>query len=175
MNSDINTLLNVLKAFTEGGVKYVICGGVACVLHGVERATYDIDLSVSLETKNLENIIRITKKFNLVPRIPEPAENLLSPEARNRWVKEKNALVYTFLSKNSPLQIDIFLSYPKSFDELLENADIITVDNIDIVVSSKEDLIFAKNMILEKRDKDITDIRELKKLLDEERKEDKEN
>lgn len=175
MNSDINTLLNVLKALTEGGVKYVLCGGVACVLHGVEKATYDIDLSVSLETKNLENIIRITKKFNLVPRIPEPAENLLSPEARNRWVKEKNALVYTFLSKNSPLQIDIFLSYPKSFDELLENADIITVDNIDIVVSSKEDLIFAKNMILEKRDKDITDIRELKKLLDEERKEDKEN
>lgn len=90
-------------------MKFVICGGVACVLHGVERATYDIDLSVSFERSNLEKIIEVTKKFDLMPRIPEPVENLFDESKRNEWFEKKGALVYTFISNNSPLQPDIYM------------------------------------------------------------------
>jgi len=175
MKSEKNALLDILKALSASGIKYVICGGVACVLQGVERATYDIDLSVSLDEDNINKLIRVTKKFGLIPRIPEPVENLLSEDTRNRWIKEKNAMVYTFVSINSPLQLDIFLSYPKSYDELFNNADVINIDDIDFIVSSKDDLLFAKKIIPDKRDKDLIDIKELNKILDEERKANKEN
>ena len=68
-------LFGLIKALSKENINFVICGGVACVLHGVERATYDIYLSVSFEKSNLEKIIRIANRFKLIPRIPEPVAN----------------------------------------------------------------------------------------------------
>lgn len=154
-------LFELLKELAKAEVKYVICGGVACVLHGVERATYDIDLSVSFDKSNLEKIIVVTKKFNLKSRIPEPVENLFDEKKRKYWFEQKGALVYTFVSDNSPLQLDILLSYPKSFDELLENSEEMNIDNVKVRVSSIRDLLFVKKLIEPLRDKDILDIKEL--------------
>lgn len=158
-------LFDLLKELSAAEVKYVICGGVACVLHGVERSTYDIDLSVSFDKSNLEKIISVTRKFGLKPRIPEPVENLFDENIRKEWYEKKNALVYTFVSSNSPLQLDIFLNYPRTYEELTENAHLIVIDNISINVSSPEDLLFVKKLINPLRDKDITDIKELEKII----------
>ena len=159
-----DNLFNLLKELSKADVKYVICGGVACVLHGVERATYDIDLSVSLEKSNLEKIIEVTKKFGLKPRIPEPVENLFNESKRKEWFENKGALVYTFVSNNTPLQLDIFLSYPKSYEELFENSEEINIDNVKVTVSSINDLLFAKKLIEPLRDKDIIDLKELERI-----------
>lgn len=158
-------LFDLLKELSAANVKYVICGGVACVLHGVERATYDIDLSVSFEKSNLEKILLVVRKFGLKPRIPEPVENLFDEIKRREWYERKNALVYTFVSDNSPLQLDIFLQYPMSFEELTENSQLIVIDNVSMKVSSPEDLLFVKKLINPLRDKDITDIKALEEII----------
>ncbi|MGB4853828.1 MAG: nucleotidyl transferase AbiEii/AbiGii toxin family protein, partial [Ignavibacteria bacterium] len=158
-------LFDLLKELSAADVKYVICGGVACVLHGVERATFDIDLSVSFEKSNLEKILLVARKFGLKPRIPEPVENLLDEIKRKEWYEKKNALVYTFVSDNSPLQLDIFLQYPMSFEELTENSKLIIIDNVSMNVSSPEDLLFVKKLINPLRDKDITDIKALEEII----------
>ena len=98
-----NDLFELLKALSKAEIKFVVCGGVACVLHGVERATYDLDISVDFDKPNLEKIIDLAKEFGLSPRIPEPVEKLCEKENRDRWVAEKNALVYTFVAERSPL------------------------------------------------------------------------
>lgn len=158
-------LFSLIKELKGAGINFIVCGGIACILHGVERTTYDIDISVDLEVDNLKKIIEVCKRFNLIPRIPEPVENLLIPEIREKWVEEKGALVFTFVSKNNPLQLDIFLKYPKSYKELLANSEVIILDNFKILVSSISDLIYAKESINEPRDKDLIDIKELKKIL----------
>ena len=158
-------LFDLLKELSAADVKYVICGGVACVLHGVERATFDIDLSVSFEKSNLEKILLVARKFGLKPRIPEPVESLLDEIKRKEWYEKKNALVYTFVSDNSPLQLDIFLQYPMSFEELTENSKLIIIDNVSMNVSSPEDLLFVKKLINPLRDKDITDIKALEEII----------
>ena len=158
-------LFDLLKELSAAEVKYVICGGVACVLHGVERATFDIDLSVSFEKSNLEKILLVARKFGLKPRIPEPVESLLDEIKRKEWYEKKNALVYTFVSDNSPLQLDIFLQYPMSFEELTENSKLIIIDNVSMNVSSPEDLLFVKKLINPLRDKDITDIKALEEII----------
>lgn len=170
MNKNTGDLFELLKELAKASVEYVVCGGVACVLQGVERNTYDLDIAVSFDKKNLEKLIEVTKKFKLIPRIPEPVENLLDEGKRQEWVEKKNAIVYTFVSSKGPLQLDIFLTYPKSLPELFKNTNFIQVENVNILVSSKEELLFAKKNIIPARKKDLWDIEELEKLLEDENK-----
>lgn len=159
-----NQLLDLVKSLSQNDVKYVVCGGIACVLHGVERNTYDVDISLDMNHANIMKIIEIAKKFNLQPRIPEPIENLLDETKRNNWIQNKGAIVYTLVAQDSPLQMDVFLKYPKTYDELARKADNVIIDGIKIPVSSIDDLILAKNSVSPMRDKDKTDIMELKKI-----------
>lgn len=163
-------LFGLIKALANENIDFVICGGIACVLHGVERATYDIDLSVSFDKTNLEKIVGIAKRFNLIPRIPEPVEHLYDEEKRKIWVEKKGALLYTFVSRDSPLQMDIFLSYPLSFETLHINSEEISIDDVKIKISSVKDLLVAKNSINPLREKDLTDIKELEKIYEQKNK-----
>ena len=161
-SEEINTgLFELIKELSRADVKYIVCGGVACVLQGVERATYDLDILVIYENDNIDKIIAVANKFELIPRIPEPVEALKDENKRKNWLEKKGALVYTFVSKITPLQLDIFLSYPKSYEELFSNADELVIGDIKFKVSSIEDLIFVKKHIEPMRDKDISDIKEL--------------
>ena len=163
-------LFHLLEDLAKAAVRFVVCGGVACVLHGVERSTYDLDIAVDLDVMNLKRLIDIAKKYKLVPRVPEPVENLLNKEKRDEWVEKKGAIVYTFVSELSPLQIDIFLKYPVNFEKLYNNSDKVKIGNIELLISSKEDLVFAKKKIKPVRDKDLMDIKELERLIQDERK-----
>jgi hypothetical protein len=88
----------------------------------------------------------------------------LDESKRREWVEKKDALVYTFVSDKSPLQLDIFLSYPKSFEELLKDSEEIIVGDVKMNVSSINDLLNVKKLIGPLRDKDKTDIKELEKI-----------
>jgi hypothetical protein len=161
-------LFELTKELTKEGVNFVICGGVACVLQGVERATYDLDIAVSFERKNIERLIRSAKRCSLIPRIPEPPEKLLDERQRKLWMDKKGAVVYTFAANDSPLQLDIFLSELVPYDELKKNANIFEIEGMKLFVCSKKHLIDLKKLIQPLRDKDIQDIKELERLIDEE-------
>ena len=64
----------------DGGVDFVVAGGVAMVLHGVERMTLDLDIAVSLESANLHRFLHAMEQLALVPRAPVPASIILDPE-----------------------------------------------------------------------------------------------
>ena len=40
----LNRLQDVFKSFQKHEVRYLVIGGVAFVLHGVPRATFDVDI-----------------------------------------------------------------------------------------------------------------------------------
>lgn len=165
---DNNFILDFIKKLVINKIDFVICGGIACILQGCERATLDLDIAISFDPENIENFINLIKNnTNLKPRIPEPIENLKNIEIRNKWIYEKNALVYTLISNDGIFQVDIFLNYPIDYNTLKSNADIFEIDGFEFRVSSKNDLILAKENIPNLRDKDLQDIKELKRLLNE--------
>jgi len=43
-----NYLKKMLVTLADAGVEFVVGGGVACVLHGVERVTLDLDVAVQM-------------------------------------------------------------------------------------------------------------------------------
>jgi len=165
----INIFAELIGKLASNKVEFVICGGVAMFLHGIERATYDLDISISMDYGNIEKLIRASNELGLKPRNPEPIENFLSESKRNEWIEKKNALVYTILSGDSRKQIDIFLQYPKTFEQLRENAVKMTIHGFDVLVSSIDDLIEAKLNVDPMRDKDETDLKELRRLKNEQK------
>ena len=106
--------------------------------------------------------------MGLTPRVPVPAESLLDPVKRRSFVTDKNAMVFTFIDTNNPFrQIDIFLTDDLSYNALIDDTDILTINNNEIYVLTKNKLLELKERIDPKRDKDIFDINQLKKLMTE--------
>jgi hypothetical protein len=162
-----NFLFDAIACLAKAGVDFVICGGVACILQGSNRNSFDLDISVDMNETNLKKLINVAKEKQWVPRVPEPIENILDPLKRKQWIKEKMARVFTLNSPDGLLQIDIFLTYPIGFEELKKGADIFAVEDIQFKVSSKQHLVKAKKLIENKRNQDMYDIQMLEELLHE--------
>src|SRR4029453_2837682 len=81
-----NHINEILFALTDVEVEFIVGGGVAAVLHGVERVTLDMDPA------NVEKFLDVMQQLGLQPRVPVPARDLMSREAVRRMIAEKGAL-----------------------------------------------------------------------------------
>ncbi len=163
-------MFEAIKQLALAGIEFVICGGMASVLHGSDRSTMDIDIHFDMREENLKKLVRVAKQEDWIPRFPDPVEDLLDPQKRRAWKKEKLARVYTLQSRDGLLQVDVFLDYPIGFEELSKKAEIFEVDGVRFKVSSIPHLIEAKKAIESKRRQDIYDIQVLEELLHERKK-----
>jgi len=143
----------------------VVCGGVACILQGVARATHDLDVRVAMDDLSLARLIRAVRQLGLRPRIPEPLEALLDASRRFAWMEEKRAVVYTLESPEGDFALDVFLQYPLSHAELAAAAGRFDIEGRSVLVSSKRHLIEAKRAVLPPRTVDLRDIEDLTALL----------
>jgi len=166
-SAQTSDLIRFLHALNEAGVDYVICGGLACILHGLSRTTEDIDLRVDLRSDNLRNFVAVARRFDMTLRIPEPLDAIVDEAKRRDWIESKNAKVITLNARDSALQVDVFLQYPLSFEELVRRADTMNVGGLTLRVSSIADLIHAKRQVDPPRKQDQRDIEDLQQLLDE--------
>ncbi len=166
MSARSQTLPQLLNALSQAGVDFVVCGGVACVLHGVNRVTADLDICVELEEENLRRLIDLAGELGLSPRNPEPIERLLDPAARREWIEKKGAEVFTLTGEGTTPQVDIFLRYPVEFADLKARGQRMVINGESITISSREDLIFAKSKVTPMRETDRRDIEDLKRLID---------
>ena len=49
----LNRLKNVFASFQRHEVKYVVIGGIASVIYGVPRATFDLDILIDATPENM--------------------------------------------------------------------------------------------------------------------------
>ena len=166
MRDQKNILIDIIKALSSRGIDYIIGGGVAVVLQGVERLTMDLDTAVSLEKNNLKKFIDVMAELGLVPRLPVSADSLLDDEKVKVMVEEKNALVFTFIDPNIPFrQVDFFMLKDLSYEALKNDYEEMDLDGIKIKVLTKKKLVELKLNVNPMRDKDMSDIKELQRLI----------
>ena len=53
----LNRLQDVFRSFQEHNVKYVVIGGIASILHGVPRATFDLDVLIEATPENTRRLL----------------------------------------------------------------------------------------------------------------------
>ena len=53
----LNRLKDVFKSFQQHEVRYVVIGGIAAVLYGVPRATFDLDILIEATPENTQRLL----------------------------------------------------------------------------------------------------------------------
>lgn len=163
-----NYLKEMLVTLTEYGVKFVVGGGVACALQGVERVTLDLDIAVEVVPENLNRLVEAVEKLGLRPRVPVSVLDVGNPEFVRSMVTEKGALVLSLEDFSKPLRrLDIFLSPALSYERLAEGANSLDIGGTRICVVSKHLLMKIKSEIQPPRPKDSFDLLALAKLIEE--------
>jgi len=56
MTTDFGALLRPLS---QGGVRFIVVGGIAAAAHGAARATYDLDIVYARDTENLRRLVEV--------------------------------------------------------------------------------------------------------------------
>jgi len=155
-------LIEILCVLVDRGVQFVVAGGAAVLLHGIQRMTLDLDIAVSSDQTNLSRFISTLNQLKFIPRAPVPAETILNRERVELLIREKNALVFTFWCPKEPYkQIDMFLTHENSFDGLVADARRLTVCGRTVLVASRRKLIEMKRRVEPIRDQDLSDIQAL--------------
>ena len=156
----------LFSALNNESVKYMVAGGIAVNLYGIERATADIDLIIDLDEGNLAKFIRVAKKLSLRPKIPVPLVDFALREKRKEWIDHKGMTVFTVYDVENPFfLIDIFVETPFDFDTVYEKREKIEFEDTVIPVVPIVDLIAMKEKSARPQDK--ADIFYLKKILEE--------
>jgi len=151
MADQFTDFIQVLDAFDKHGVDYILIGGVAVVLHGMDRLTRDIDIFVKIVP---ENIDQLRKALHTVFDDTSIEEITLS---------ELNQYSVIRYGTPSGFYIDIMarLGEVATFDDL--EYEIINYEGTQIKIATPETLYKLKKDTI--RDKDKMDAIFLKALI----------
>lgn len=156
-------LFNTLK---KERVKYMVAGGIAVNLYGIERATADIDIVVKLDKNNISRFVNAAKKLGLKPRIPVRLDDFVDERKREAWITEKGLRVFSLYEPNTPFfLLDIFVAVPFDFDEVYRRRSRMKLEDIIIPVIPIQELIKMKGNT--GRPQDAADVYYLEKILEE--------
>jgi hypothetical protein len=151
--------LEILKALRSAQVDFIVGGGVARVLHGVERVTMDVNIAVHMNPDNLGRFIAAMAALSLKPRVPVAPSALLDPSVIRMMIEEKHALVLSFVDPDRPIrQVDMFLKADLSYESLLPDSEWVDLDEVRVRVINRQRLLAIKLAIHPPRAKDTVDI-----------------
>jgi len=139
-------LLSVLVEFRERNIRYVLAGGLAVLLHGIDRLTAGIDLVV-----------------DLAPEVD--ARQFADAAVRERWRRESGMVVLSFWDpRNRRPTVDLFANYPMEFELLFRDSLLLPLATTTVRVASLDHLISIKRAA--GRPKDLDDADRLAELRD---------
>lgn len=153
-------LYELTDAFEKSKLKYAVVGGYALALHGLVRATVDVDFVLSLTMQDFQIAEKTLSKLSLQSRLPLRAEDII--KMRQEYIDKRNLLAWSFVDfKNPSRQVDILIT--KDLKDLkVQN---ISVGNRKIRVASLEELLKMK--IEAGRPQDLIDVKNIKEKLNE--------
>ncbi len=141
----INRLLDVFASFHKHEVRYVVIGGIAAVLHGVPRATFDLDILIADSSDNAQHLLDALTEANFATATQITADELIAHE------------ITIFKDR---VRIDVQTSTPGlQFEEAWERRVAMNYQGQEFYVASKEDLVASKRAA--GRPKDLEDVRML--------------
>ncbi|RKY31607.1 MAG: hypothetical protein DRP68_04760 [Candidatus Omnitrophota bacterium] len=160
--------IKIFSEFNRRRIKYIVVGGLAVNLYGIPRMTYDIDLLLDMEEKNLKKFLLLLKRWGFKPKIAVDIMDFTKEEKRRMWVKKKNMKAFNLFNPSWPLsEIDILINTPVDYKKAKNDIKYIKIKNIRIPLISIRNLIKMKESSKRKQDK--TDCFYLKKIMRDEK------
>ncbi len=139
----LNLLGDVFSSLEKHKVRYIVIGGIAAVLHGVPRATFDLDILIETNPENAKNLLNALLDAKLGTAALITPEELLKQE------------ITIFKDR---VRIDVQTSTPGlHFNQAWERRETMEYEGQEFYVASLEDLIASKRAA--GRDVDLEDVR----------------
>lgn len=99
----------IIDTFENEKLPYAIVGGYALALHGIVRATMDIDILLTLDQNNFERAEKCLLALNLRSRIPVRAQDII--KMRKEYIENRNLIAWSFVDFQNPSrQLDIIIT-----------------------------------------------------------------
>ena len=153
----------VFRALNDRGVRYLVAGGVAVVLHGHLRYTKDLDLVVDLAPEPALEAIQALSALGLVPSAPVDPLSFADAQARQAWVREKDMTVFSLHDPDDArIVVDLFVEPPSDFEALWTASEEVQLDTTTVKIVSLDDLIAMKRSA--GRPRDLLDVEELEQI-----------
>ena len=132
----------IFDALAAAGVRYVVVGGVAVVLHGHVRFTADLDIAIDLAPDAAAQAMTALAGIGLHPRLPVEAADFADPKARARWVRERGMQVFSLWDPDDPLRsVDVFVENPIGFEDLWQRSEVVELEGAQTRIASIPDLL----------------------------------
>ncbi len=139
----LNLLKGVFASFQKHDVKYLVIGGVATVMHGVPRATFDLDILIEATQENAQHLLDALVAVNFGTATMISANELVAHE------------ITIFQDR---VRIDVQTSTPGiDFKSAWERRETMQYQEQSFHVVSRQGLIASKRAA--GRDVDLEDVR----------------
>ena len=126
----LNRLKDVFASFQGHDVRYVVIGGIATVLHGVPRATFDLDILIEATPENVRRLLDALLEAGLGTASLTTVDELLGNE------------ITVF---NDRVRLDVQTSTPGlGFEGAWRNRETMEYQGQTFHVVSRADLIASK-------------------------------
>lgn len=155
--------LDLFRELEREGVRYLLVGGLALNIHGVERATMDVDLALALDGENLERFLRAAENLGLKPMLPVPLTDLVKPAIRQDWIEHKHMVAFA-LRPPAPTAptVDILIATNLDFEAAYARRLEKDLGGLRLSLAGLDDLIAMKRGT--GRSRDEADIEAMEKL-----------
>ncbi|MEX2540629.1 MAG: nucleotidyl transferase AbiEii/AbiGii toxin family protein [Trueperaceae bacterium] len=141
---DRTQIVSLLRALSEAGVGYVLIGGLALNLHGLVRATEDVDLLLDPSADNVERLRLALRSIYDDPEIEKiEAADLAGNYPVIRYVPPGDSPPIDFISR---------LGTAFAYEDA--NWQVIDLDGVTVRVATPESLYIMKHRTARARDQD---------------------
>lgn len=172
----------LLKELYNKNILFILIGGFALRMYNSPRITHVLDLAV--RTLDVDDIIDIMYEngYYLVSEIKNTnAFLILSAQEAVDWIESSKAGAMTFVAIHGPekpaeslypldridsfTQVDFLFELSIPIMKMKKNAKTIPLDDFQILLASKQDLLVLKEQLKTKTEADYADIEFLKELI----------
>ena len=135
--------LDVIATLNRHGVKFVVVGGMAVIMHGHPRKTKDLDNLVDLSPENARALAAALREAGYAPKVPVRVEDLGDPAVRASWVEDKGMKALMFW-KNRSGDVDVLVTSPVTYEEATRGGPVYEVEGTPVPIASIPALVSMK-------------------------------
>jgi len=142
----------ILEALDRHGVRYVLIGGLAAVLHGSAHVTTDVDVVPEEALHNLERLSAALKELGARIRVAGEPDGVPFDHSAESLARVR---IWNLQTSKGDLDITFEPSGTRGYDDLHRDVVLMRVRGIDVPVASLADVIRSKEAAGRERDRAV--------------------
>ena len=140
----------IFAALERHGVRFVVIGGVAAILHGASHVTTDVDIVPEEGRDNLARLSAALKELNARIRVVGEPEGIPFDHSAESLGRVR---IWNLVTDRGNLDLTFVPSGTRGYDDLVRDAEPMTVRGVDVPVASLADVIRSKEAAGRERDR----------------------